>query len=81
MKPGIRYIVKKGSDDGTFQVGDQIWLASDGSLSCRQALGWIEKDDVPEAMSGVEYELDRAWAQRQIAKALAEAERIKLEYA
>lgn len=35
----------------------------------------------PQAMAGVEYEPDRAWAQRQIAKALAEAERIKAEYA
>lgn len=80
MKQGMRYIVKKGSADGTLQTGDQIWLDSDGTVSCRQALGWIEKEDVPEAMAGVEYEPDRAWAQRQIAKALAEAERIAKEY-
>lgn len=81
MNPGVRYIVTKGSTDGTFQTGDQIWLDGDGTVSCRQALGWIEAADVAEAMAGVEYEPDRAWAQRQIAKALAEAERIKQEYA
>lgn len=77
MKPGIRYIVTKGSADGTFQAGDHIWLDSDGTVSCREAQGWIEAEHVPEAMAGVEYEPDRAWAQRK----LEEAERIKLDYA
>jgi len=77
MKPGIRYIVTKGSDDGTFRAGEHIWLNKDGTVSCREAMGWIEAEHVSEAMAGVEYEPDRAWAQRK----LAEAERIKQEYA
>lgn len=77
MKPGIRYIVTKGSDDGTFQACDHIWVNQDGSVSCREAMGWIDAEHVQEAMAGVEYEPDRAWAQRK----LEEAERIKTEYA
>lgn len=41
MKTGIRYIVTKGSDDGTFQAGDHIWLLGDGSVACIEAQGWI----------------------------------------
>ena len=77
MKPHIHYIVTKGSADGTLQTGDHISLGEDGTVSCIEAMGWIEKEHVQEAMAGVEYEPDRAWAQRKI----AEAERIKAEYA
>jgi len=77
MKPGIRYIVTKGSDDGTLQAGDHISLNEDGTVSCIEAMGWIEAEHVPEAMAGIEYEPDRAWAKRK----LEEAERIKQEYA
>lgn len=66
MKPGIRYIVTKGSDDGTFQKGDHIWLVSDGTVSCMEAQGWVEEEHVQEAMVGMECEPDRAWAQRQL---------------
>lgn len=77
MTPGMRYIVTKGSRDGTFQVGDHISLNEDGTVSCREAMGWIEKEHVQEAMSGVEYEPDRAWAKWQLER----AERIAKEYA
>lgn len=77
MKVGMRYIVTKGSADGTLQTGDHISLNEDGTVSCIEAMGWIEKDHVQEAMAGIEYEPDRAWAQRK----LAEAERIAKEYA
>lgn len=73
MKTGIRYIVTKGSDDGTFQAGDHIWLLGDGSVACIEAQGWIPDQDVQQAMTGVAYEIDRAWAQRK----LADAEKIK----
>ena len=76
MKPGMRYIVTKGSADGTLQTGDHIWLDSDGTVSCREAKGWIEAEHVAEAMVGVEYEPDSAWAQQQIEK----AESIKAAY-
>lgn len=76
MKPGIRYIVTKGSDDGTLQVGDHISQNEDGTVSCIEAKGWVAKNDVPEAIKGMEYEPDRAWAKQQIEK----AERIAKEY-
>jgi len=81
MKPGMRYIVTKGSDDGTFEVGDHIWLDDDGGVCCIEAKGWIEAADVPAALVGLEYKHDQEYAQRQIAKALADAERIAKEYA
>lgn len=77
MKPGIRYIVTKCSDDGTFYDGDHPWLLPDGSVVCVEAMGWVKPADVPKAMEGVEYEPDRAWAQRKF----EEAERIAKEYA
>lgn len=76
MTPGMRYIVTKGSDDGTFYDGDHLWLLPDGSIVCIEALGWVKPEYVPTAMAGVEYELDHAWAKRQIEK----AERITKEY-
>lgn len=77
MKPGMRYIVTKASDDGTFQVGDHILIEQDGSISCQEAHGWVEKEYIQEAMQGIEYEPDRAWAKQQIEK----AERIAKQYA
>ncbi len=77
MKPGMRYIVTKGSADGTFQVGDHISLHKNGDVSCIEAQGWIAAEYVSAAMAGVEYEPDRAWAKRQLER----AERIAKEYA
>lgn len=76
MTPGMRYIVTKGSDDRSFQVGDHIHMLTTGDILCREAGGWVEATDVPEATKGMEYELDREWAKRQIEK----AERITKEY-
>ena len=53
-----RYIVVKESDDGTFRVGDHITLNPDGTISCRGQLGWIVKEDVPEATAGMEVDID-----------------------
>lgn len=77
MTPGMRYIVTKAIDDGTFQVGDHISPNENGTISCIEAQGWVEKSDVQEAIKGMEYEPDRAWAKRQIEK----AERIAKQYA
>jgi hypothetical protein len=77
MKPGMRYIVTKASDDETFQIGDHIRLEPNGAILCIEALGWVDAADVPAAIVGMQYEPDRVWAQRK----LAEAERMMREYA
>lgn len=67
MKVGLRYVVTKASDDGTFNVGDHIWPEQDGSISCREAGGWVDEADVPEAIKGVETTIDREWANTKLA--------------
>ncbi len=44
MLPGIPYIVTKGSP-GTFNVGDHVRMEDDGAIVCREAQGWLGKDD------------------------------------
>lgn len=58
MVVGKPYIVTKESDDGTFQVGDHISFYLDGSIVCKEACGWIDKNEVFEATKGMEIELD-----------------------
>lgn len=58
MEINTRYIVTKGSDDGTFEVGDHIILNTYGNIRCQEAQGWIDKEDVEEAMKGVDYRID-----------------------
>jgi hypothetical protein len=65
MKTGVPYIVTRGSDDGSFEVGDQITLMKDGSLSNLQADGWLEPAEVAEAIAGMECEADSARIQRR----------------
>ena len=59
------YLVTKESDDGSFQVGDQITLLEDGSLINPQAEGWLEAEDLVDATAGMECEVDRARLQRR----------------
>lgn len=61
MKTGVRYVVTKASDDGTFETGDHISLNADGSINCRQARGWIEECDVESSTKCMEVEIDREW--------------------
>ena len=65
MKPGIRYVVTKASDDETFEVGDHITLHEDGTILCTEAQGWIAKEDVEDAMKGMECEIDRKFIERK----------------
>ncbi len=65
MKVGTPYLVTKESDDGSFQVGDQITLTIDGSISNIQAEGWLEAEDLVDATAGMECEVDRARLQRR----------------
>lgn len=65
IKVGTPYLVTKESDDGSFQVGDQITLTIDGSISNIQAEGWLEAEDLVDATAGMECEVDRARLQRR----------------
>lgn len=68
MRVGIHYVVTQGSEDGTFEVGDDIYLCMDGAIVCTQGGGWIAADEVPEAMRGVQIAIDQEWVERRRAK-------------
>ena len=72
MKIGRRYIVTKASDDGMFEVGDDIVKNPDGSISSICGHGWIAIEHVTMAMVGVEYEIDKDWVERRKKKLLEE---------
>lgn len=55
MKVGIRYIVTKGSDDGTFEIGDHFVYQYDGKIVCYEARGWLNERDFPS----MEYKIDK----------------------
>jgi hypothetical protein len=60
MKIGAWYVVTKGSDDGTFEVGDHVSPLADGGIACKEGQGWIEAHEADEAMGGVEVKVDTA---------------------
>ena len=60
MKQGTPYIVTKRSDCGTFETGEHIMLKHDGSITCWEAMGWIDAEDVPGAIFGMEVEIDQS---------------------
>ena len=72
MKQGLRYVVTKESDDGTFGVGDHIWMCVNWDVASREEQGWIDKADVEEATRGMEVEVDSEWAERRRKKLLQE---------
>jgi len=65
MRIGVRYVVTKESDDGTFQVGDSIELLPDNSVGNWTVGGWIDVNDVSEAISGMMVEVDAKWLNRK----------------
>ena len=65
MEQGMRYIVTKDSDDGTFVVGDKIELLHDNAVGNWTVGGWIDAVDVPEATAGMEVEIDTVWLNRK----------------
>lgn len=77
MKIGVRYVVTKPSENGTFEMGDCISKCSDGAIACWSAPGWIAIEDVAEAMRGVEVKLDSEWIERRKALYLAELEKLE----
>lgn len=58
MIPNMRYVVTHPSLCGTLQINDHIWKATDGTIMCREAQGWIPKDEVDEATKGFLIVLD-----------------------
>lgn len=58
---GKRYIVTRGSDDGTFEIGDHINVTADGSIICLEAQGWIDACDAVNAAKGMTVEIDHEW--------------------
>jgi len=67
-----RHLVTKPSDDGTFEKGDHIIFNDDGSISCIEAMGWIDTDDVPAAIAGMESKPDMEYVEKKKARLLAE---------
>jgi len=63
-----RYIVIRPSDDGTFQIGDHIFPEENGSISCVEAQGWIDAENVIEARKGMECILDQEWIEKEKTK-------------
>lgn len=62
------YLVVRGSDDGTFEVGDSVVLKADGSIDCLQGQGWISSADAKEASAGMRVVLDVQRIARRLAK-------------
>jgi hypothetical protein len=67
-----RYIVTKDSDDGTFEIGDHIYMDIVGDICNTDIHAWINNEDVQEATKGMEVELDKEWIERRKAKITAE---------
>lgn len=65
MEQGMRYIVTKDSNDGTFVVGDKIELLHDNAVGNWTVGGWIDAVDVQEATAGMEVEIDTVWLNRK----------------
>ena len=77
MMTHVWYRVTRKSDDSTFHVGDHIILDPDGSIICREAEGWIEAEDVLDAVRGMECERDEGWVHKRIKTLRDEIEHLK----
>jgi|FLOH01.1.fsa_nt_gi hypothetical protein len=76
MDVNVRYIVTKESENEEFIVGDHIKLNPDGSITCYEAMGWIEAEDVPAAIVGMEYKVDKNYMYMKVEKLWREIRRI-----
>ena len=47
------HIVTRGSDDGTFHVGDHIVFYDNGDIGCVEAKGFITASDSKKAVKGM----------------------------
>jgi len=76
LEAGVRYVVTKGSDDGTLEIGEHVWLDSQGCLCSREGQGWIDPPDLDEVLQGVEVVIDDQWYKSRISKLTKELERL-----
>lgn len=82
LESGVRYIVTKGSDDGTLMIGEHVWLDNGGCLQSREGQGWIDPENVAEVLIGVEVAIDREWlaaCTRKMIREIAELRRLLLK--
>ena len=77
MQVGKQYIVTRGSDDGTFEIGDHILLNENGDISCREAGGWLPSEDVEEATKGMKVVIDREWVRERLKKLQEQIDQLK----
>ena len=70
LKTGLRYIVTRGSDDGTLREGDRITMAEDGSMGNLDAMGFLPPEEVEEALQGAVLEIDKNWLEKEKKKAM-----------
>jgi len=54
-------IVIKGNTDGSIVEGDKVCYSPDGSLNLLQYGGWIDKDELTDAITDFEYEIDQEY--------------------
>ncbi len=79
MQPNIRYIVTKGTPCNTLQVGDIVYLMTDGTLVNKTAGGWLSVDGVKRLLPQVKMKVDKGWMdkvlkrQKETLKAIKEA--------
>jgi hypothetical protein len=78
MEKNKWYLVTKDSNDTTLIAGDHIYLDDDGTLICREAGGWIEKEHVAESLDGAEIEVDQDEIKRSKATLMAALARMVL---
>ena len=83
MIVGVRYMVTKDSNDLTFQKNDSIRLEKNGDITGSNStcgFGWIKKENIPEAIIGMEMEPDKKYAIDLIEKTEKLIEFLKKNY-
>ena len=60
MEKDIAYRVIKGNTDGSIEKGDLIYIDSrDGSIVCKQACGWFDKEELDNTITDFKCEKDK----------------------
>lgn len=76
LLPKVRYVVTKSGKDGTLKEGDIIKLEEDGILICVDEKGWLEPDEIPSAIEGIETKIDVEYYNRMKEHLLVMLERV-----
>jgi len=77
MLPNVRHIITKGTECGTLQVGDHVYLMTDGTLLCKEAGGWLTVEEVESILPQVKMVIDREWMDIVLAQTESMKNRIK----